>query len=300
MRVWQPGSCSRRSAAAEGRRLVLGGDEAAREGALPARPALPGAGAALDRLTARRDRGGTRSADPHRRRRRHDHEQAHRQPRLAGGRVRRDQHRRRRVLLRADLLHGLGRGAHACRPAEPPLPPPAAAVARLLRAQPRRCPDQPPDERRRGPRPARHRRRHLADPEHAHAHRRRRDPVHPLVEARARDTDRDPGAHGRDGDLPQEVGALVPARPRDAEPGHGDARRGHRRHARAAGVHARAGRAGELPAGRRGVPRAATARRSSRTPSTSRSSICSRRSRRRSSSATALTSSSTGRRRSAS
>ena len=39
---------------------------------------------------------------------------------------------------------------------------------------------------------------HLADPEHAHARRRRRDPVHPLVEARARDARRDPGARRRD------------------------------------------------------------------------------------------------------
>ena len=44
------------------------------------------------------------------------------------------------------------------------------------------------------------------------------------------------------------------ARPRDARRRHGDARRGHRRDARPPGVHARARRARELPAGRRGLP----------------------------------------------
>ena len=97
--------------------------------------------------------------------------------------------RRRRVLLRPDLLHGLDGRADARRPPQPPLPPPAAALARLLRAQPRRRADQPADERRRGARPARDRRRHLADPEHADARRSRGDPVRALLEARARDAD---------------------------------------------------------------------------------------------------------------
>ena len=53
----------------------------------------------------------------------------------------------------------------------------------------------------------RHRRRHLAAPEHPHAPRCRRDPVPFLVEARARDAHRDSAARGRDGDLSQEVGS---------------------------------------------------------------------------------------------
>ena len=51
-------------------------------------------------------------------------------------------------------------------------------------------------------------------------------------------------------DLPEEVVAQLPRGARKAQPRHGDARRGHRRHARPAGVHARAGRARELRRGR--------------------------------------------------
>ncbi len=89
--------------------------------------------------------------------------------------------------LRPDLLHRLDRRAHAGRSPERPLPSPAAAVPRLLRAKPRRRDHQPPDERRRGARPARHRRRQLADPEHAHAGRHRGLAVLPRLAARARD-----------------------------------------------------------------------------------------------------------------
>ena len=67
------------------------------------------------------------------------------------------------------------------------LPPPAAALARLLRAQPRGRDHQPPHERRRGARPARHRRRHVARPEHADARRLRGRPLLPRLAARARD-----------------------------------------------------------------------------------------------------------------
>ena len=52
--------------------------------------------------------------------------------------------------------------AGARRPAHPALRPPAAALARLLRAQPHRRDHQPDHERRRGARPARHRRRSRA------------------------------------------------------------------------------------------------------------------------------------------
>ena len=61
---------------------------------------------------------------------------------------------------RADVLHGLDGRAHPRRPAQQALPPPAAALARLLRAQPRRRDHQPAHERRRGARPARDGRRH--------------------------------------------------------------------------------------------------------------------------------------------
>ena len=70
------------------------------------------------------------------------------------------------VFVRADVLHRLDRRADAGRPPQPSVPAPPAALARLLRAQPRRRADQPDHERRRGARPARHRRRHLARAEH--------------------------------------------------------------------------------------------------------------------------------------
>jgi len=65
------------------------------------------------------------------------------------------------------------------RPAQPALPPPAAALARVLRAAPRRGDHQPPDERRRGARPARDRRHHVARAELADARRHGRHPLLP-------------------------------------------------------------------------------------------------------------------------
>ena len=89
----------------------------------------------------------------------------------------------------ADVLHGLDGRAHPRRPAQHALPPPAAALARLLRAQPRGRDHQPAHERRRGARPARHRRRDDARPEHAHPGRHGRHPLLPRLAARARDAD---------------------------------------------------------------------------------------------------------------
>ena len=67
--------------------------------------------------------------------------------------------------------------------------PPAAALARLLRAQPHRRDHQPDHERRRGARPARHRRRHEPRPEHAPPRRHGGRPLRPRLAARARDAD---------------------------------------------------------------------------------------------------------------
>ena len=111
---------------------------------------------------------------------------------------------------------------------------------------PRRGARQPDHERRRGARPARHRRRHLARPELADADRHRGDHVRPRLAARARDADRRAGARSPARRSSAEVVAQLPPRARKAQPRHGDARRGHRGHARPAGVHARAGRAREL------------------------------------------------------
>src|SRR5262249_23717398 len=129
---------SRAAARRQGRRLVVGGDEAAPRHALPARAAVQGADVDPDRLASRRDPpapppppvlvggGGRRGPSP---------------PaacaRLDRRRLRRRRWARDRLLLRADLLHRLDRRADARRPPQPPLPASAAPVARLLRAQPR-------------------------------------------------------------------------------------------------------------------------------------------------------------------
>ena len=132
--------------------------------------------------------------------------------------------------------------ADAGRPEDEALRAPPAALARLLRAEPRRRRDQPADERRRGARPARHRRRVHARPEHADPGRHRDPALHPRLAARARDAAGDPGDERRHRLLPPLLDAGVPRRPRAARPRHRDARRGHRRHACRPGVRARAGR----------------------------------------------------------
>ncbi len=168
----------------------MGGDQASPDRALPARAPLPPAHRARGRLAAGRDRGVARPAGLDRARRRRREPWQRRLARPDRGALRRRQHRRHRLLLRPDVLHRLDGRAHARRPAQPCLQPPAAPLARLLRAQPRRRAHEPADQRRRGARPARDRRLHLARPEHPHAARRGRDPLPALLAARARDDDR--------------------------------------------------------------------------------------------------------------
>ena len=172
---------------ADGRRLVVAADEAPPARALPARAAVSRAHAARDRVAARRDGGLTRrrrtwSAGPSTRcaaatRTCSSGSSPRSSPPGVLGVA---------LQLRPDLLHRLDRRADAGRPAQRPLPPPAAALARLLRAEPRRRDHQPPDERRRGTRPARHRRRQLARPEHADAGRHRGAALLPRLAAGAR------------------------------------------------------------------------------------------------------------------
>ena len=168
-------------------------------------------------------------------------------------------HRSRRAQLaheqRADLFHGLDRGAHPRRPARQALPPPAAAVARLLRAEPRWGADQPPHERRRGTRPARHRRCHEPLPEHADPHRLGRDPLRPRLEARARHPRGLPVHGDRDGAFPHRLRARLPGGPRTARPRHGNPRRGHRRHEDRAGIQPPVRERTPLPGGQRPLPR---------------------------------------------
>ena len=172
---------------------------------------------------------------------------------------------------------------------------PAAALARLLRAQPRRRDHQPDHERRRGARPARHRRRHVARPEHAAPRRHGGRAVRARLAARARDATRPAADGARDGLVPDPLQPRLPPRARAARPRHGDARRGHRRHARRAVVHARAGAAERASAASTTATATRTTRRSSSTGSTSRPSTSSPRSRPRSCSATAASSSTTAR-----
>ena len=156
---------------------------------------------------------------------------------------------------RADVLHGLDGRADPRRPAQHALPPPAAAVARLLRAQPRGRHHQPAHERRRGARPARDRRRDDARPEHALPARHGGHPLLPRLAARARDADGDAAHVRRDGVLPRLLGPRLPRRAGAARPRDGDARRGHQRHARRPGVPPRADERAELPRGQRPLPR---------------------------------------------
>ena len=155
----------------------------------------------------------------------------------------------------ADVLHGLDRRADPGRPPKHALPPPAAALARLLRAQPRGRDHQPADERRRGSRPARHRRRHDARPEHALPLRDGDHPLLPRLAARSRDPDHLAADDGGDGDLPCALGPRLPGRPGAARPRHRDARRGHQRDAGRPDLPARARERAELPRRQRPLPR---------------------------------------------
>ena len=197
-----------------GRRLVLATHPPPARDARPADAPLPRAHAALARRAAARDRDGACAAVPREVRGRRRHPPGRPDASCGGSSAPSSLagllnwgHE-----LRADLPHGLGRRADPRRPAQPALRPPAAPLARLLRAQPRGRDHQPADERRRGDRPARHRRRHEPRPEHAHARRHRDHPLHPRLAARARDAARDPVHEHRDGHLPQALGPRLLAR----------------------------------------------------------------------------------------
>ena len=188
MRVHQPGGHLMRGGRPHGRGLVVGADEAApdaRSTGSRVRTSCARSLAIVSLLGAT----AVALAPPYLVGRAVDEVQTrqHAPARLVRRRVRRRRRARDPLHLRADLLHRLDGRADARRPAQPALPAPAAAVARLLRAEPRRRDHQPADERRRGARPARHRRRHVARPEHADAGRHGRHPLLPRLAARARD-----------------------------------------------------------------------------------------------------------------
>ena len=237
MRVHQPGGHLMRGGRAEVEDWSWAQTKRRLTRAVPACETVQEPDRDRDRLAARRDRCQPRAAVPRRPGRGRGEQRPHEHPRLARRCVRRGRRGRHRGQLRADLLHRLDGRADARRPPQPSLPPSAAAVARLLRAKPCGRDHQPPDERRRGARPARHRRRHLARAEHPDARRHGGDPLLPRLAARARHADGDAGHGVGDRMVPQALGPRLPRRARDARRRHRDARRGHRRHARSAVVH---------------------------------------------------------------
>ena len=256
MRVWQPGAHLSSIKKVEVDDWSWRRTRTAHRGARPADQAVQGAHRALHRLAARRDRDGAGAALPRQVRGRRRHPQARPRSALVDRRgVRRRRPAQLGDELRADVPHGLGRRAHPGRPAHRALPPSPAALPRFLRAHPRGRDHQPADERRRGDRPARHRRRHEPRPEQPHADRHGDPPLRPRLAARARDAGGHPTHEHRDRDLPRSLHPRVSRRPRAPGPRDGDARRGHRRHARRAGVHARGHEHAELQGRHRALPR---------------------------------------------
>ena len=266
VKVWQPGGHLSEERGARGARLVVAADAA------PARPARP-AGAALPRPHARSRSPRCSSTRSSRSRRR-----TWRSSRSTRGSRTGDLGRltwivvalprRRRslalVLSSANTYLTGWVGERVLADLRNKLfAPPAAALARLLRAQPRRRDHQPDHERRRGARPARHRRRHEPDPEHAAPARHRGRPLLPRLAARTGDADGAGPDGARDRLVPQPLEPRLPPRARAARPRHGDARGGHRGHARRPVVHARAG----AGAGASAASTTATAPRTTRRPS---------------------------------
>ena len=229
-----------------------------RAASLDARPAggpLQAPDAARTRVSSGGDADCARPALPRKARHRRRHPEAGR-PR-ADDRCRVLRPRRSaepRDERRADVLHGLDGRADPGRLAQHALPASAEALARLLRAKPRRRDHQPPHERRRSARPARHRRRHDTHPEHALPLRHLDHPLLPRLAAGARDADRDAPHVHRDRDLPRALGPRLPGGSRPARARHRDPRRRHQWHASRPGVPARAHEPAQLRRGQRALP----------------------------------------------
>ena len=254
--------------------------------------AVQGTRRARARLPAHRDARRARASVPGEAcdRRRHRKGGSH-SARLDRRRVRRHGPRLPWRERRADVLHRVDGRARPRRSPQQPLPPPPAPLARLLRAQPRRRHHQPAHERHRCPRPARHGGRHVAAQEHVAAPRLDHHPLHARLAARARHADRDARAHRRDRDVPLPLHARLSRGARAPWPRDGDARRGHRRHARPPVVHTRG--PGDERTSKRSTPTTGrrTTGRSSSAASTSRPSTSSPPQPPRSCSASAATSS---------
>ena len=256
MKVWQAGSHLTMQRGAEVNDWSWARTVAAGLDARPAGGAVPAADRPRRRLASRRDPDRARAAAPGQVRHRRRDQQGRR--RGAHGHRRALRRRRPRQPLRergADLLHRLDGRADPRRPAQQALRPPPAPLARLLRAEPGRRHHQPPDERRRSARPARHGRGHEPVPEQPPAPRLGRHPLLPRLAPRAGGPRRLPADGHRDEGLPRPLLARVPQRPRAPRARHGDARRGHRGNARRAVVHAGGHEPAPVPLGERPLPR---------------------------------------------
>ena len=220
------------------RKAVQGSNRAGRRHARGVHGRRAPAAVSLQARRRRRDhRGEPRDAEPRRRR------------------VHRRGNRGLRAVERADLLHGLGRGARARRSADSALQPSPATLARLLRAQPHRRDRQPHHERHRGPRPTRDGRRLEPRPELARPRRDGDRALPPRLAPRAGDAHRAPADGARDRVVPVALQPCVQAGPRAARARHGDAGRGHLGHARRPVLHARADEPVDLPRRESALPR---------------------------------------------
>ena len=219
-------------------------------------PALHGAGAHHGRADAggHRLRPGRAGARPVRDRPRH-HRARQGRAGAVGGRLRGHRPGRLAGRLLPDLPLELGRRAGAAGPAHRHLPPPDAPRAGLPRAHPHRAHRQPPDQRHRGARPARDRRRHLAGGQRAHLPRRGGDPVHLRRRAGPADLRDLPAAGHRDRALPRLLDPGLPAHPRARRRRALHAAGDPLGHPRGAGLRPRGAHQEALPRGQRGVPR---------------------------------------------
>ena len=231
-------------------------DEAAARRARSPRPPVPGPNRARRRHPRRvHDRRAPPAVPRQARSRRRDLRGRSRDAHRGRRRIRPRRPGCLRALGSADVLHGLGGRARPRRPPDLVVRAPPAPVARLLRAEPHRRDRQPHHERRRGARPARHRRRVEPRAEHAPARRDRDRPLPARLAPRPGDAPRPPADGGSHRLVPRAVEPGVPPRARAAGARDRDARGGHLGHARRPVVHARALEPHDVPRGQRALPR---------------------------------------------
>ena len=233
------------------RRLVVATDPPAHPRARPARPSVQEPNRARDRHPSSATRSSLLAVPREGCRRRRDRAGRPRCPHRRRRRLPRGRHRRLRAVGAQTYYTGWDRRARARRSPHPALRPPAATLARLLRAEPHGSDHQPHHERRRGTRPAGHgprassRTRFLGTAV-----------VLPSRLASCARDPRRPSVHGRgDGVVSRTLEPRVPTRARAARARDGDARRGHLGDARGPVVHAGADEPAHLSRRQRALSR---------------------------------------------